>query len=267
MADTRSGDLPDRSGRDGTAVRVLVAGPSGRMGGVMMTRLPDEKGIEVVGGVSRSDHARRAELFAGADVLVDFTNADSAPELLLAAIDAGVRPVSGTSGISEEALAQIDEAARERAISALWAPAFHLGAVVLMHAARMAARYYSGVEIFDVTHDTKWDAPSGTALELAKVVRAGHGAPLPDPPVGHETVPGTRGGLADSVRIHSVRLPDILGWQEVVFSGAGSIVTFRQQNLGRAGVVPSVAHSVREIVKTDRVGLIRGYDSILGLAS
>src|SRR4051812_23698785 len=97
------------------AVRVLVAGPDGKMGGSMMAGLPNDPGIRVIGGLRRDD-PRSQELLSAADVLVDFTIADSAVPLMLAAIEAGVRPVSGTSGLTEDDLRRVDEAARERGI-------------------------------------------------------------------------------------------------------------------------------------------------------
>src|SRR5919197_474923 len=106
-------------------IRVVVAGPDGRMGHAMVTGLPDQQDIEVVGGLRRTDDAVAiAGVLAAADVLVDFTHAGSARDLMLRAIDAGVRPVSGTSGVTEDDLRAIDEAARTRGIGAVWAANF-----------------------------------------------------------------------------------------------------------------------------------------------
>jgi 4-hydroxy-tetrahydrodipicolinate reductase len=141
-------------------IRVVVAGPEGQMGRVLMAGLPNQAGIKVVGGLKRG---AAADGLADADVLVEFTHADSAAELMLPAIEAGVRPVSGTSGVSEEVLVAVDGAARKRGIAAGWAPHFRLAGVLMLHLARIAARYLDSAEIIEAHHATKADAPSGTA--------------------------------------------------------------------------------------------------------
>jgi 4-hydroxy-tetrahydrodipicolinate reductase len=234
------------------------------MGRAMMAGLPDQPGIEVIGGLIRND-PRTAELLAGADVLVDFTIADQALPLMLAAIEAGVRPVSGTSGLTEDALRQVDEAARANGMPAIWANQFSIGGALMMHFCRVAARYMQSATVIEAHHATKADAPSGTAWELARQIRAAHGSDLEYWPSKHETVSGVRGGDEGGVRIHALRMPGILGWNEVSFAGGGEVLTLRQSDGNREQFVPFVARSVHEIMRTDRVGLIRGYGAVIGL--
>jgi 4-hydroxy-tetrahydrodipicolinate reductase len=243
---------------------VVVAGPNGKMGRTMLTGLPSEPGIEVAGGLSRDDPHTPA-LLAGADVLVDFTIADAALPLMLTAIEAGVRPVSGTSGLSEDVLRQIDEAARAKGIPAIWASQFTPGGALMMHFCRLAARYLESATVVEAHHSTKADAPSGTAWELAKQIRAAHGSDLEYYPSQHEVVSGVRGGNQDGVRIHSLRMPGILGWNEVTFAGGGEVLSIRQTDGDRELFVPFVARAVREVMRTDRTGLIRGYGAVMGL--
>jgi 4-hydroxy-tetrahydrodipicolinate reductase len=259
MTDTAAGN-----GNSQSAIRVVVAGANGKMGKVMTAGLPQHPRIEVVGALHRNDPNTSA-LLAGADVLVDFTIAHAATPLLLTAIEAGVRPVSGTSGLSEDDLRTVDEAARSKGIPAIWASQFTLGGALMMHFCRLAARYLESATVLEAHHATKADAPSGTAWELARQIRAAHGEDLVDHPSKHETVSQVRGGLEGGVRIHAIRLPAILGWNEVTFAGGGEVLTVRQTDVSRDAFVPFVARAVHEVVQTDRVGLIRGFGAVIGL--
>lgn len=252
------------NGEAGADIRVVVAGPNGKMGEAMMVGLPTQPGIRVVGGLLRDD-PRTAELLADADVLVDFTIADATLPMVLRAIEAGVRPVSGTSGITEDALRQIDEAARAKGIAAVWANQFTLGGALMMHFCKVAARHMQSATVIEAHHETKADAPSGTAWELARQIRAAHGDDLEYWPSKHETVSGVRGGNEGGVRIHALRMPGLLGWNEVTFAGGGEILSVRQADGTRESFVEPVARTVREVMQTDRIGLIRGYGAVIGL--
>jgi 4-hydroxy-tetrahydrodipicolinate reductase len=234
------------------------------MGQAMMAGLPKEPGITVIGGFQRNDPGK-ADLLASADVLVDFTIASSAVALILEAIEAGVRPVSGTSGLTEEDLRTIDGAARDKGMAAVWANQFTPGGALLMHFCRLAARYMESATVVETHHATKKDAPSGTAWELARQIRAAHGRDLEYYPSEHETVSGVRGGDVGGVRIHSFRMPKVLGWNEVTFAAGGELLTVRQADGSDDAYVPPVARSVHEVMQTDRIGLIRGYGAVLGL--
>jgi 4-hydroxy-tetrahydrodipicolinate reductase len=254
------------NGRPEQDIKVVVAGPNGKMGDAMMQGLPKQPGIRVVGGLLRDD-PRTAELLADADVLVDFTIADATLPMMLMAIEAGVRPVSGTSGVPEDALRQIDEAARAKGIPAVWANQFTLGGALMMHFCTVAARYMQSATVLEAHHETKADAPSGTAWELARRIRAAHGDDLEYWPSKHETVSGVRGGNEGGVRIHAMRMPGILGWNEVTFAGGGEILSLRQVDGARDSFIEPVARTVREVMQTERIGLIRGYGSVIGLAA
>jgi 4-hydroxy-tetrahydrodipicolinate reductase len=234
------------------------------MGRVFMAGLPDERGIEVVGGLRRAAPDKDA-LLAKADVLVDFTNRESAPELMLEAIAAGVRPVSGTSGLAEDALAEVDAAARKRGLAAVWASNFRLGGALMMHLAEIVARFFDSVDIIEAHHATKADAPSGTALTLARRIHAAHGTDLEDAKVRTMTLPGVRGGELGGVRVHSLRQTGVLGWHEVVFAGDEEVLTIRHDEYSRGSYVGTVARAVREVMRPDRIGLISGYDAVIGL--
>lgn len=249
---------------DQRSVRVLVAGPGGRMGRMCMELLPGQ-GIEVVGGLRRDDPAAK-ELLADSDVLVEFTNPGSAVTLALTAIEAGVRPVSGTSGIPLEDLQRVDDAARAQGIGALWVPSFRIGAVLTKFLSEVAARFLDAVEIVEAHHARKADAPSGTALDLARAIRAAHGSDLSDAGVERTTLAGVRGGVEGGVRVHSMRLPGILSRHEVVFSGDDELLTIRHDDFSRTAYAPVIARCAREVMRPDRTGLTRGLDAVLGLS-
>jgi 4-hydroxy-tetrahydrodipicolinate reductase len=229
----------------------------------MLAGLGQQLGLEVVGGVgSRNRHELR-RMLEGADVLVDFTTASAAPELLLEAARARVRPISGTTGLSPESLDALDAELRTQGIGGAWAPNFAVGAALMMHFARIAARYMQAAEVIEMHHDRKVDAPSGTAVSTARMIREAYGKELPDPQVERWTLPGARGAVEGGVRVHSVRLPGLVAHQEVLFGAAGQILTIRHDATGRDTYVPGVVLAIEAVQQ--QVGLVRGLDTIMGL--
>lgn len=233
----------------------------------MMDGLPRQPDMEVVGAIGREDLERLPSLLseARADVLVDFTTAEAAPALLRAAADAGVRPVSGTTGLADGVLNDLDARLRARGIGGIWAPNFAVGAVLAGYFARLAARFMDAAEIVEMHHSGKADAPSGTAVATARAIRAERSADLPDPPVQRWTLEGARGAVTGGVRIHSVRLPGLVAHQETLFGGPGELLTIRHDAFGRDVYVPGVARAARAALNL--VGLTRGLDAVLGLSA
>src|SRR5579864_3759274 len=174
--------------------RVIVAGATGRVGRVMMTGLPQYADIEVIGGFGSANSLEQLASL-DADVLVDFTTGAAAPDLLCAAARKGLHVVSGTSGLSPQALSQVDEALREQKKGGVWAANFAIGGALMMYFARVAARFMESAEVIEMHHDKKVDAPSGTAIQTARDIRAAHGADVPDPRVERWTLEGSRGAV------------------------------------------------------------------------
>jgi 4-hydroxy-tetrahydrodipicolinate reductase len=227
-----------------------------------LARQPD---LSVVGGFGTANAATDlARLAPDADVLVDFTTGHAAPDLLQSAVAAGLHVVSGTSGLPPEALDALDAALQEAGRGGLWAANFAIGGALMMHFARVAARFMDAAEVIELHHDGKVDAPSGTAIQTARDIRAAHGSDLPDPQVQRLTLDGSRGAVQGGVRIHSVRLPGLNAHQEVLFGATGQILSIRHDALGRDAYLPGVALAVREVPK--RIGLVRGLDTLMGLA-
>lgn len=233
------------------------------MGRVITEQLPRE-GIEIVGTLGRGDEIAAALTTSRADVVVDFTDASYAPTLMREAIRVGVRPVSGTTGLPDGVLDEIDVLARQHDQGAVWAPHFSRAGVLLMHFARIGARFMNSVEIVE-THDvTKADAPSGTARELVRIMRDAHRSDLADSP-SHVMVDGVRGEVDAGVHVHSIRAGDVFGSHELIFGGTREVLTVRWDVFGHDSEVGAVAYAVRQVVKPGAVGLIRGYDTLMGL--
>jgi 4-hydroxy-tetrahydrodipicolinate reductase len=244
--------------------RVIVAGATGRVGRVMMTGLDHDADIELVGGFGSANALSELERLAPqAEVLVDFTTGSAAPDLLYAAAQLGLHVVSGTSGLSDDALTRVDEALRVADRGGLWAANFAIGGALMMHFARVAARFMDAAEVIELHHDKKVDAPSGTAVQTARDIRSARGSDLPDPAVEKWTLEGSRGAVQGGVRIHSVRLPGFNAHQEVLFGSLGQVLSIRHDALGREAYLPGVALAVRQV--PNHKGLIRGLDTLMGL--
>lgn len=206
-----------------------------------------------------------AELFASVhpDVVVDFTNAAFTPRLVEAALAHGVRPVIGTSGVDAATVERLRAGSAAAKRGAVVASNFAIGAVLQMHMAALAARFFDSAEIIELHHDRKVDAPSGTSLTTAQMMRDARGrdfaANVPD--LRH--IEGTRGGAAGGIPIHSVRLPGFVASQEVIFGGTGQTLTLRHDSTGRESFMPGVIIAIREVMKRD--GLVEGLAPLVGL--
>jgi 4-hydroxy-tetrahydrodipicolinate reductase len=194
------------------------------------------------------------------DVMVDFTVAAAARGNIRQALEAGVRPVVGTTGISQDEWASFGALAESKGIGVFYAPNFAIGAVLMMAFAAKAARYMPAIEIIELHHDQKKDAPSGTALRTAQMIAEAAQLP-PRPATEHFTVEGARGGAVGSVQIHSVRLPGYVAHQEVILGGLGQTLTIRHDSLSRESFMPGVVMAVRKVM--DLKGLVVGLEQLL----
>lgn len=197
------------------------------------------------------------------DVMVDFTNADWTPGLADAALEAGVRLVIGTTGLSAEFLARLEAEAQARKLGVVVASNFAIGAVLMMHFARHAARFFDHAEVIELHHEQKVDAPSGTAVTTARLMREARKAPFFHPEPEKETLPGARGAEYGGVGIHSVRVPGFVASQEVIFGGLGQTLTIRHDTTGRDSFMPGVMAATRAVMELDH--LVTGLDQLFGL--
>jgi len=196
-------------------------------------------------------------------VLVDFTIAEAAIAAARIAIKQKVNLVIGTTGISDSSLKEIDQMAKDNNVGVVIAPNFALGAVVLMHLAKIAAKYFDHAEIIELHHNQKADSPSGTALATAKDMVQSRGKPFILAETRTENIGGTRGGQVEGIAIHSVRLPGLVASEEVIFGGQGQTLTLRHDTINRECFVPGVVLAIKEVVM--RKGLVYGLDELLHL--
>ncbi len=203
---------------------------------------------------------------AGVEVAVDFTVAEAARRTLPWLAERGIHAVVGTTGLGPEDLEVLGRAFTGDPANAVVAPNFAIGAVLLMRFSELAAPLMDGVEIVELHHDQKRDAPSGTALGTAARIAAAReraGAPELSDATTEVVLEGARGGAATGgVRVHSVRLPGLLAHQEVIFGAAGQSLTMRHDSYDRRSFMPGVLLAVRRV--RDLPGLTVGLDALLG---
>ncbi|MBC3190839.1 4-hydroxy-tetrahydrodipicolinate reductase [Pseudonocardia sp. C8] len=245
------------------AIRVAVLGAKGRMGSEVCRAVEGAQDTELVAALDAGDDLSALD---GADVAVDFTHPGAALDNVRACVTRGVAAVVGTSGFDR---AKFDEV---RAIldahgsgSVLVAPNFGVGAVLMMHFAGQAAKFFDSVEVVELHHAGKVDAPSGTAARTASVVAAARAeAGLGEVPDATTTDPGgARGAVVDGVHVHAVRMPGLVAHQEVILGTDGEVLTLRHDSMNRASFMPGVLMAVRAV--RDRPGLTIGLEPLLGL--
>jgi 4-hydroxy-tetrahydrodipicolinate reductase len=195
-------------------------------------------------------------------VMVDFTHPKGVYDNIRSAIAYGIRPVVGTTGLSPEQIQDLAEFAEKASIGVLIIPNFSIGMVLLQQAAIAASQYFDHVEIIELHHNQKADAPSGTAIKTAQML-AEFGKTYNPPAVDEsEKLQGARGALADEqIRIHSVRLPGLIAHQEVIFGGPGQIYTLRHDTSDRACYMPGVLLAIRKSLQV--TNLIYGLEKII----
>ncbi|HLO48133.1 MAG TPA: 4-hydroxy-tetrahydrodipicolinate reductase [Kamptonema sp.] len=195
-------------------------------------------------------------------VMVDFTHPKSVYENVRSAIAYGIRPVVGTTGLSPEQIQDLADFADKASIGCLIIPNFSIGMVLLQQAAVSASQYFDHVEIIELHHNQKADAPSGTAIQTAQML-AELGKTFNPPMVEEsEKLPGARGSLADEgIRIHSIRLPGLIAHQEVIFGGPGQVYTLRHDTSDRACYMPGVLLAIRKVLELK--SLVYGLEKIL----
>ena len=271
-----------------TPIPVVVNGAAGKMGREVIKAIAQAPDLTLVGAVDKNpahlgedvgevvgcgavevpivNDLQSALLMASQEkqlsVMVDFTHPDSVYENVRSAIAYGVRPVVGTTGLSPEKIQDLAEFAEKASTGCLIIPNFSIGMVLLQQAAIQASQYFDHVEIIELHHNQKADAPSGTAIQTAQLL-AEMGKSFNPPTVTEtEKLAGARGSLADEgIRIHSIRLPGLIAHQEVIFGAAGQIYTLRHDTSDRSCYMPGVLLSIRKIIQLQ--SLVYGLEKIL----
>jgi len=242
-------------------IPVLVNGAKGRMGQQVVAAVQAEDGLELVARTDLGDDLPAALAASGARVAVDFTHPSCAYANAEAIIAAGVHPVIGTTGFEGDQVARLQAQAAQRRLGGLIAPNFALGAVLMMRFAQEAARVLPHVEIIELHHDGKAEAPSGTAIKTAEMIaEVRPHAPVPQVD-SRELSPGARGARGYPVPIHSVRLPGHVAHQEVILGGLGETLRIRHDSVSRDSFMPGVMLAVKRVVHLER--LLYGLEQLL----
>ena len=259
-------------------IKVVVHGASGRVGQEIVKAVCREPEMRLVGAVDIKTTQDSLVLPDGSgavpfsidlediltrcrpEVLVDFSIAQAAMSAVRIATKQGVNLVIGTTGLTADNFDEIKRLTEANKVGAVVAPNFALGAVLMMHLAKVAAKYLDYAEIIELHHHQKADAPSGTALSTARAMTAARGKPFLQPP-GQTSE--SRGKQVEGAAIHSVRLPGLMAHQEVIFGAPGQTLSIRHDTINRECYMPGVILAIKEVVK--RQGLTYGLDALLGL--
>ncbi|WP_419958345.1 4-hydroxy-tetrahydrodipicolinate reductase [Psychrobacillus psychrotolerans] len=255
-------------------IKVAVAGPRGKMGReAVATVIKNEKFLLV----AVLDYKQETECLGDnipiftsldllieqtePDVLVDLTIPSAVFEHAMTALDYGVRPVIGTTGFTDLQLDTLRNKVEEVQVGCIIAPNFSIGAVLMMKFAQTAAKYLPNVEIIEMHHDQKVDAPSGTAIKTAQMIQQTRTSMEQGHPGKEEIIPGARGANMDGMHIHSVRLPGLVAHQQVLLGGEGQLLTLRHDSFDRASFMSGIVLSINEIMERDV--LIYGLEDII----
>jgi 4-hydroxy-tetrahydrodipicolinate reductase len=247
------------------SIKVAVLGAQGRMGSEVVKAVTAANDMDIVCAIDVNDDINQL-VSSGAQVVVDFTHPDSVMKNLDFAINHDIGVVVGTTGFDGKKLAEINGwLAAHPKVGALIAPNFGLGAVLMMQFAAQASKYFESVEIVELHHPNKADAPSGTAARTAELItearKSVNKVAMPDATTS--ALDGARGAKVGDVPVHSVRLRGLVAHQEVILGDLGETLTIRHDSFDRTGFMPGVLLGIRNVVKTP--GLTFGLEHFLDL--
>jgi 4-hydroxy-tetrahydrodipicolinate reductase len=265
----------------GVVIKVIVSGAYGKMGREVLKAVHNDNELALVGAVDvKSTGADLGELIgcpklgisvgtdlkqiiavAKPDVLVDFTIPEAVIANVRIALENGVCPVVGTTGLGEKEIESIRELCKKTGINALVSPNFSIGAILMMKMAQDTAKYFPNVEIIELHHDQKLDAPSGTAIRTAELIAKDRGYLKQGHANEFEKLSGARGGDVQGIKIHSVRLPGYVAHQEVIFGGFGQTLSIRHDSISRESFMPGVLLACKKVQSVS--GLVYGLENIL----
>lgn len=254
-------------------IRVAIAGPRGKMGEEAVSMVVAHAEFELVSVLDSKQSGLdlgSVPVYTSIEQLLEETNPQvfidlTTPELGMkhttAAIQAGVRPVVGTTGFTQQDLTELEELCEKTQIGCIIAPNFSIGAILMMKFAEQAARYMQDVEIIEMHHDKKLDAPSGTAVKTAELIQNNRPAHQQGHPEELESIEGARGADLEGIKLHSVRLPGLVAHQQVLFGGEGQLLTLRHDSFTRGSFMPGVALCIKEVMTTTK--LIYGLENLI----
>ncbi|MDD2585582.1 MAG: 4-hydroxy-tetrahydrodipicolinate reductase [Syntrophomonadaceae bacterium] len=265
-------------------IRVIVTGALGKMGSETVKAVINDEELDLAAMVDVKANGESLADIAGLkgtetnnlkvendldavlarikpDIMIDFTNPQAVFSNAKTALEKQVTCVIGTTGMNDLELKQLEKLANDNQVGVAVIPNFAIGAVLMMKFAKEAAHYFPDVEIIELHHDQKMDAPSGTAIKTAQMITENRAYQPPANAREFEKIPGSRGGNLDQVHIHSVRLPGLIAHQEVIFGGMGQGLKIRHDSYNRVGFMQGVLMVVKKMI--GRQGLVYGMDNLL----
>jgi 4-hydroxy-tetrahydrodipicolinate reductase len=244
-------------------MRVGVLGSKGKVGATMVQAVRDADDLTLSAEVD-VDEPLSLLTHNDTEVVIDFTHPSVVMDNLKFLIDNGIHAVVGTTGFDDKRLGQVRSWLTANAeVSILIAPNFAIGAVLSMHFAKQAARFFESVEVVELHHPHKADAPSGTAGRTARLIAEARKGMPPNPDATSTGLDGARGADVDGIPVHSVRLAGLVAHQEVLFGTQGETLTIRHDSIDRNSFVPGVLLAVRHV--KERKGLTVGIEPLLDL--
>ncbi|WP_161980507.1 4-hydroxy-tetrahydrodipicolinate reductase [Streptococcus sp. S784/96/1] len=253
-------------------IKVVIAGFKGKMGSTAVDMVKSDDQLELAGLLDPFATEKEIdgvpvftvkEALVGfeADVWVDFTMPKVAYGNTRFALENGFAPVVGTTGFTADQIAELKALSSEKQLGGLIAPNFAIGAILLMEFATKASKYFPDLEIIELHHDKKKDAPSGTAIKTAELIREARAFKKQGAEDEEELITGARGAEFNGFRIHSVRLPGLVAHQEVIFGAQGEGLTLRHDSYDRSSFMSGVNLGIKEVVK--RKELVYGLENLL----
>ena len=260
-------------------INVVVHGVMGKMGQQVLETVTRTLGMQPVGAADITASQGTIALpdglgeipisgslddvLDGADVVVDFTSAEGAASVLRTAAPRGVNVVIGSTGITDAIYQEAESLANEHEIGAIIAPNFAMGAVLMIHLAKQASRFFDYADLTEMHHEAKIDSPSGTALAIANAALEGKQGGFIAPQSEKELIVGARGATHEGISVHSARMPGRVAHHELVFGALGQTFTIRHDSVNRESFMPGIVLAINEVV--NRKGLTIGLDKIMGL--
>jgi 4-hydroxy-tetrahydrodipicolinate reductase len=208
---------------------VVISGADGKMGKIAIQAINQAKELECIGQITRNDNFKTELLQRKPDILIDFTTPEMVYQHTLTTIDLGIRPVIGTSGLTIEQVEKLKEHANRLGVSGVIAPNFCQSAILMMQFSALAAKHYDSANIIEQHHPNKIDAPSGTAIKTADMIK---------------------GNIKD-VAIKSIRRPGVIAKQSVIFSNQHETLTIEQDSIGRESFIPGIIFACKHVMQTN----------------
>ena len=260
-------------------IKVIISGITGKMGQESLKAVSSQADMIVIGGTCEPSEIQKMnlpsdsdaititsnleEIISDADVLLDFTNSEVAMGAIRIAANHKVKVVTGSTGFNSAMAEEIKSISQNNQLGIIVAPNFAIGAVLMMHLAKTAGKYFDYADLIESHHEQKLDSPSGTALSIAKASLENRNTPFNSVNSQKELVRGTRGGVLEGINIHSSRMPGRVAYHELTFGAIGQTFTIKHDSINRESFMPGVVMAIRQVVKESK--LVWGLEKVMKL--